>query len=357
MTRILILNDYQEGDKEASGAERFITILSKSLQDLGVDTEIATFFPRNPGEKILSKFDYIHVNNYRGASTDTQASLLALKDKTFFTVHDYMYLCKRRNILTDEGFICPFLAEYDVCEECVVDDNPIVDGFLNHFKLIFPSHNMERIYNEISPFESTAIHHGIEVPDDDEVSDEDKGLGETFLFTGRVLNEKGVYELLAAFRSVQSVYPEAKLVLSNLGNDMHKVCAIIERMGLEKNIDLLNRVPRPQLEREYDKSMCLIAPSVWEEPFNFTVLEAYAHRRPVLASAMGAHPETVQHGKTGLLHGPFEAKELEDNMFWVLENKEKTAEMGRNGFSALKERFDVRDMAKNYVSFIEGMQP
>ena len=45
----------------------------------------------------------------------------------------------------------------------------------------------------------------------------------------------------------------------------------------------------------------IVAPSIWLEPFNFTILEAMAMGKPVVATNIGGHPELVVDKKTGFL--------------------------------------------------------
>ncbi|MFC3607426.1 glycosyltransferase family 4 protein [Stutzerimonas tarimensis] len=48
----------------------------------------------------------------------------------------------------------------------------------------------------------------------------------------------------------------------------------------------------------------LVMPSRWAEPFGLVAVEGCAHGLPVIASAVGGLPETIQHGVNGLLCTP-----------------------------------------------------
>jgi glycosyltransferase involved in cell wall biosynthesis len=58
------------------------------------------------------------------------------------------------------------------------------------------------------------------------------------------------------------------------------------------------------------RARALIVPSLWYEGAPRIILEAYAAGVPVLASRIGALPELVEHGASGLLFPPNEVAAL-----------------------------------------------
>jgi len=62
------------------------------------------------------------------------------------------------------------------------------------------------------------------------------------------------------------------------------------------------------------RARAVMVPSVWYEAAGKVVLEAYAAGVPVLASRIGALPEFVEHGTTGLLLPPSEPAAWEEGV-------------------------------------------
>lgn len=60
---------------------------------------------------------------------------------------------------------------------------------------------------------------------------------------------------------------------------------------------------------EIGGAACLVFPSRWYENFPVTIVEAFARGLPVVASNLGAVPEIVADGRTGML---FEAGDADD---------------------------------------------
>jgi glycosyltransferase involved in cell wall biosynthesis len=54
----------------------------------------------------------------------------------------------------------------------------------------------------------------------------------------------------------------------------------------------------------YDRVDVAVVPSLWNEPFGLTVLEALARGLPVIASRRGGIPELFAHGAAGCLVDP-----------------------------------------------------
>jgi glycosyltransferase involved in cell wall biosynthesis len=118
------------------------------------------------------------------------------------------------------------------------------------------------------------------------------GPGEHFLFLGRLAPEKGVDVLLAAWR------PElGRLLVAGDGPESERL-----RRDVPPEVEVLGPVPADRAADLIAAARAVLVPSRWPEPaVPRAVLEAYAAGVPVVASAVGALPEGVVHGETGLL--------------------------------------------------------
>lgn len=86
-----------------------------------------------------------------------------------------------------------------------------------------------------------------------------------------------------------------------------------------------------ELSERYAAASVVAVPSVWEEPFGLTALEAMASGRPVVASARGGLMETVVDGETGLLVPPGNPHALAAAIRALLTDPEKARKMGERG--------------------------
>jgi glycosyltransferase involved in cell wall biosynthesis len=82
--------------------------------------------------------------------------------------------------------------------------------------------------------------------------------------------------------------------------------------------------------------------------------EAMASSLPVVTTSVGAHPEAVEHGKTGFVVQPDDAAALGDALVNLVEDPVLRREMGQAGRHAAEQRFDARANARRIVSLLES---
>lgn len=140
-----------------------------------------------------------------------------------------------------------------------------------------------------------------------------------FLFVGRLSSEKGVAVLARAWREFK---PGRLLVVG----DGPEAAAL---QGLP-DVALAGRMAGDEVRRQMGRASALVLPSICYESMPMTVLEAYASGLPVIASRLGALPDLVEEGKTGLLFAPGDAADLAVKLRWAGEHPEAMLEMGRN---------------------------
>ena len=139
------------------------------------------------------------------------------------------------------------------------------------------------------------------------------------LFVGRLSQEKGVQTLAQAWLQMPS---GSELQVAGEG-------PMREALSGLPGLCALGPMPPAAVAREMRRSLALVLPSICYEAFPRTLVEAFACGLPVIASRIGALPELVQHGRTGLLAEPGDAADLARQMAWALDHPEAMREMGR----------------------------
>jgi glycosyltransferase involved in cell wall biosynthesis len=122
----------------------------------------------------------------------------------------------------------------------------------------------------------------------------------TFLFVGRLSKEKGLEDLLAAFRMIHDQLPRAKLLLAGPGEkDLLRSQAMA--FGLEKSIGFLGMQTPDQIGELLEICTAMVLPS-HREPWGLVVNEALSYGCPVVVSDIcGCTPELVFNGVTGYI--------------------------------------------------------
>lgn len=154
------------------------------------------------------------------------------------------------------------------------------------------------------------------------------------LFVGRLSIEKGIRTLISA----AALVPGAAIRIAGVGPEdelVHRAPGVVSLGHLESSAVRL----------EMNSAAVLVVPSIWFENFPMTIVEAYAAGLPVIASRIGALPEIVRHGDTGLLFEPGNAVDLAQKIMWAVENPEAMSRMGGNARSEYEAKYTP---ARNY---------
>ncbi len=136
------------------------------------------------------------------------------------------------------------------------------------------------------------------------------------LYVGRLSREKGIETLLDAL----DLCPLAEMDVVGTG-PLGDLAA--RRLGACAGF-----AAAPEVARRMRAAAFLVVPSIGHEQMPMTVLEAFAHGLPVIASRRGALADIVRPGVTGLLAEPGNPGDLADKMRWALAHPARMAQMG-----------------------------
>jgi glycosyltransferase involved in cell wall biosynthesis len=125
-------------------------------------------------------------------------------------------------------------------------------------------------------------------------------------YLGGFSKQKGVHVLLAAAGRMRA---RAELVLHGGGSDREYV-ELVTREARRVGARLGGPYERADLPRLLSGLDLVVVPSIWAENYPIVIREAFAARRPVVASACGALPESVRDGLDGRLVQPNDAQAL-----------------------------------------------
>lgn len=159
--------------------------------------------------------------------------------------------------------------------------------------------------------------------------------GGGFLYAGRLAPEKGVDVLVRAVGRL----PGARLAIAGDGPRRPD----LERLAWNVapgRVRFLGRLSRPEVARAMAEADAVVLPSVCLEVAPFSLLEAAAAARPVVASQVGGVPEWVEDGGTGLLAPPGESEPLAAALAEIDERPARAREMGQEARARARRRFD-----------------
>jgi colanic acid/amylovoran biosynthesis glycosyltransferase len=166
----------------------------------------------------------------------------------------------------------------------------------------------------------------------------------SILYVGRLIPQKGVHILLEAMRILRDRGVAAHL--SIIGNGPQREA--LEKIAAEQNlaVHFLGHKPLSQIRELLRSTAVLCAPSITAgglpaEAFGLVLLEAQAMSVPVVGTDNGGIPETLQHGRTGLLVAQNSPHELADALAMLIENESLNRSFGENARTFALRNFDI----------------
>lgn len=159
-----------------------------------------------------------------------------------------------------------------------------------------------------------------------------------FGIVARLHPVKGHRYFLEAVRDVSRQFPAARFVIVGSGFYWQEVDSLIREYGLAECCIRTGFLP--DAGPAYAALDCLVISSL-SEGFGLTALEAAALGKPVIATRVGALPEIIEDGVTGLLVPPADPGALARAMINVLNDPREGRRLGAAGRDALLKRFSL----------------
>lgn len=210
----------------------------------------------------------------------------------------------------------------------------------------YPAQLIEVVPNGIHPVDHGGNSNGRSLLGSLGVPPEAPVVGEV----ARLCDAKGQSDLIRAVARL----PEVRAVL--VGEDLENGGAFrarlereAEQAGVGSRVVFAGYRPAGPILRELD---VFVLPSLIEG-MPITVLEAMAHGKPVVATAVGGTPEVVVEGETGLLVPPGDPERLAAAIRSVLDDRELARRMGEAGRIRVAERFSVEAMTRRVLEIYD----
>ena len=164
------------------------------------------------------------------------------------------------------------------------------------------------------------------------------------LFTGRLIQRKGVDYLIRAMVPILE-RRKAVLTITGDGDQRPLLEALTDELGLRDSVKFLGFVDNATLDRAYADCDVYVNPSVIDdrgdtEGLGVGPIEAFAHLKPVVASAVGGIPDVVKHRATGLLVPEKSPERLAEAILELLDDPEYARDLARNALAYSRTHFD-----------------
>ncbi len=306
------------------------------------------------------QIDLAHLHIYYGQLTTSILSPLKKADVPIVqTLHEYKIVCPVYTLLSD-GNICQacnghafWQATLKRCNKGSLSRSILstVESYvskmlgsvnkIDHFIAVSYFQREKLIELGLPADKVTTVHNFIDASD----YQPSTALGEYFLYFGRLEQSKGIFTLIEA----ASLIKDTPLLIVGDGTARPKLEKLIQERELN-HISLLGFKHMRELQKLIRHSICTITPSQWYETFGLTLIESFAHGRPVIASRIGGMTEIVTDGIDGHLVHPGDAEQLRERMLWMAEHLTQAREMGLAGRRRVETHFSPENHYQKLIS-------
>ncbi|HMU65384.1 MAG: glycosyltransferase family 4 protein [Nitrosomonas sp.] len=326
--------------ERVSGFSNILQFLFSPVARQGIYTAIKQFKP-----------DLAHLHIYYGQLT---ASILRPLHEVGIpivqTLHEYKLVCATHGLFANGQFCdaCQgknfwhavlrkcnrgsFARSFISMTESYISDALGAVNSINHFIAVSAYQKDQLVRLGIPEKKITTLHHFTstvaEHPPDQS--------GYYFLFVGRILEEKGIGILLDAYARLPKPAPNLKIV--GTGNNLDYWKDYAAKLGLANYVEWLGFKTGEALNQLYRGCIALINPSLLNETFGLTCLEAIAQGRPVIATHVGAFPEVITNNIDGLLVEPGSSHALQKAIEQLLKEPDQALSMGCRGLEKAKKQ-------------------
>ena len=162
-------------------------------------------------------------------------------------------------------------------------------------------------------------------------------------YIARIHEQKGIQYLLSALPEVQREIPDVRLVVIGEGEYREELKSQARALGLESAVEFIDFADdvSPYM-RSFDIFVC---PSLYES-WGISVHEARLFGLPIIASDVGALPEQVEDGVSGLLVPPADSEALAKAIINLGEDEGLRQKLGTNAAKSAQELGGFEDTVR-----------
>ncbi len=174
----------------------------------------------------------------------------------------------------------------------------------------------------------------------------------TLLHIGGLIPSRDQRTLLDALAILRQQRLGVRLVIIGDGEERANLITHSRRLGISDHVNFRGYVD--------DVSEDLLAAAIYINPaiaegFGIAVAEAMLSATPVVVADAGAHPELIEHSRTGILYRPHDSADLASAIRSLIDAPETARSIASNARNAALERFAPATFVESYLSILRSL--
>lgn len=238
-----------------------------------------------------------------------------------------------------------FIAISDYTKKLIMSDNVIPES---QIELLYNAIKLEDFSKKISNEEKKQLRKKFEIEDNDVV----------ILFLGRTIKQKGVKELILAFKKIKKI-DISKILIVGSANYGAKIKTDFDyeleeiSKDVKDKIKFTGYIDNQELYKIQNIADIAVVPSIWEELFGLVVPENMAAGLPLIVTKSGGIPEIVNEESAFIIEKNKDMiNSLTNKLDLLIEDSDLRKKMG----NAAIRRAQIFGMEKYLNNFYKLMQ-
>ena len=186
------------------------------------------------------------------------------------------------------------------------------------------------------------------------VPKDDKSKIVTFLFVGRLEDQKGLIYLIEAVKTLAPAQENFRVLIVGEGSLRNMLELQVRDNQLENYISFVGKKDKVQLRDYYHQADVFVLPSLWEG-FPLTILEAWASGVAVIATKVNGIPAICTDKKNALLVVQEDAQELSVAMKTLLNDAELVEKLGKEGRNLVSECYSWQKISDETLKLYNSL--
>jgi glycosyltransferase involved in cell wall biosynthesis len=179
-----------------------------------------------------------------------------------------------------------------------------------------------------------------------------RGLVPIVLFVGRLIKQKGIYDLVEAFCSV-ILNIKCHLLIIGDGPELASLKLRIRELGIERSVTITGYLNGESLQKAYKAASILVLPT-YSEGFPLVLLEAMVNSLPIITTRIRGAADWLKEKENALFIPAKEPEILANTIICLLNDKGLLKAMGMAN-KKLIERFEPKEVAAEWLGALTNI--
>lgn len=178
----------------------------------------------------------------------------------------------------------------------------------------------------------------------------DVNLNRYILFLGRLSQKNGILTLIQAMEKLKGV----PLIVAGEGELLPVLKEYVKEKKMD-NVSFTGFLNGAKLEATIENSLFLVFPAICYHNCPMSILESFAHAKPVIGSNLGSVSELIEDGINGLLFESKNVQELAEKIRYLYHHPLLAQKMGISARKKIEEKYSEERYYKKLIGIYNSL--